>query len=39
MKLSGVKIAQKKNLNKGKKYRNDMGGHARCQDSITIKKA
>jgi hypothetical protein len=29
----------KKNLNKAKKIRNDLGGHARCKDSITIKKA
>jgi hypothetical protein len=29
-----------KNLNKVKKnYPNDLGGHARCKDSITIKKA
>jgi hypothetical protein len=28
-----------KNLNKEENYRNDLGGHARCKDSITIKKA
>jgi hypothetical protein len=28
----------KKILNKEKNYRNDLGGHARCKDSITIKK-
>ncbi len=26
----------KTNLNKEKNYRNDLGGHARCKDSITI---
>jgi hypothetical protein len=29
----------RKNLNKEKNYRNDLGGHARCKDSITMKKA
>ncbi len=29
----------KKNLNKEKNYCNDLGGHARCKDRITIKKA
>jgi hypothetical protein len=28
----------KKNLNKEEIYCNDLGGHARCKDSITIKK-
>jgi hypothetical protein len=37
MKLSDVKIVQKKTLTR-EKYRNDLGGHARCKDSITIKK-
>jgi hypothetical protein len=27
------------NLNKEKKYCNDLGGHARCKDSIIIKSA
>jgi hypothetical protein len=27
-----------KNLNKEKNYSNDLGGHARFKDSITIKK-
>ncbi len=29
----------KKNLHEEKNYRNDLGGHVRCKDSITIKKA
>jgi hypothetical protein len=29
----------KKNINKEKNCRYDLGGHARCKDSITIKKA
>jgi hypothetical protein len=28
-----------KNLNEEKNQRNDLGGNARCKDSITIKKA
>jgi hypothetical protein len=28
-----------KHLNKGKKYHHDLGGHARCKDSITIREA
>jgi hypothetical protein len=28
-----------KNLYKEKSYRRDLGGHVRCKDSITIKKA
>jgi hypothetical protein len=39
MKLSDVKIVQKNNLDKGKKYRHDPGGHEKCKDSITIKEA
>jgi hypothetical protein len=27
-----------KNLNKGEKYRHDLGGHLRCKQSTTIKK-
>jgi hypothetical protein len=29
----------KKNLYKEKNYHHDLGGHVRCKDSITIKKA
>jgi hypothetical protein len=28
-----------KKLHKEKKYHHDLGGHVRCKDSITIKKA
>ncbi len=28
-----------KNLYKEKKYRHNPGGHERCKDSVTIKKA
>jgi hypothetical protein len=35
--LSDVKIMRKKTLTR-KKYRNDLGGHAKCKDSITIEK-
>ncbi len=28
-----------KNLNKGNNYCNDLGGHARCKDSVTTIKA
>jgi hypothetical protein len=38
MKLSDMTIAQKITLTRKKSYRNDLGGHARCKDSITIKK-
>jgi hypothetical protein len=38
MKLSDVKIVQKKTLIMEKIYHNDLGGHARCKDSITNKK-
>ncbi len=31
-------IHVKKNLKKENIYCNDLGGHARCKDSITIKK-
>jgi hypothetical protein len=34
----GRKNHAEKNLYKGKKYIYDLGGHARCRDSSTIKK-
>jgi hypothetical protein len=36
--IRGENFAQK-NLNKEKKYHYDLGGHARCKDSITVEKA
>jgi hypothetical protein len=38
MKLSYMKTMQKEILIR-KKYHHDLGGHARCKDSITIKEA
>jgi hypothetical protein len=38
MKLSDVKTIRKKTFSKEKKCCCDLGGHARCKDSITIKK-
>jgi hypothetical protein len=37
MKLSDMKIMQKKPLIREKINRHDPGGHERCKDSITIK--
>jgi hypothetical protein len=39
MRLSNVKIMQKKTFIRKKINRHDLGGHERCKDSITIKKA
>jgi hypothetical protein len=39
MKLLNLKIMRKKTfIRKQKNYPYDQGGHARCKDSITIKK-
>jgi hypothetical protein len=38
-KAIGCENHVEKNLNKEKNYSYDPGGHARCKDSITIKKA
>jgi hypothetical protein len=39
MKLSDVKNMQKKTFIRKKIIRHDPGGHERCKDCITIKKA
>jgi hypothetical protein len=39
MKLSDVKIMRKKTFVRKKVNHHDPGGHERCKDSITIKKA
>jgi hypothetical protein len=39
MKLSDMKIMRKKTFIREKINRHDPGGHERCKDSITIKKA
>jgi hypothetical protein len=33
-----LETMRKKNLMRKKKYRNDLGGHVGCKDSITINK-
>jgi hypothetical protein len=39
MKLSDVKIMRKETFVRKKINRRDPGGHEKCKDSITIKKA